>query len=92
MFAFTFLFQLPISPKALVVHDPSLNQGGQINSPVFAANRDPMQNGSAEAVICNSKVVKIMKDICLVYFISFMDVLRTIVLIRGIDMCTYICL
>ncbi|KAL3342277.1 hypothetical protein AABB24_026345, partial [Solanum stoloniferum] len=47
--------QLPISPKALVVHDPSLNQGGQINSPVFAANRDPMQNGSAEAVICNSK-------------------------------------
>ncbi|KAM3319799.1 protein DEFECTIVE IN MERISTEM SILENCING 3 isoform X1 [Capsicum chacoense] len=44
---------LPISPKPLIVHDPSLNQGGQVNSPVFAGN--PMQNGTAEAVICNSK-------------------------------------
>lgn len=47
--------QLPISPKALVVHDPSLNQGGEINSFVFSANRDPMQNATAEAAICNSK-------------------------------------
>ncbi|KAJ8536891.1 hypothetical protein K7X08_035292 [Anisodus acutangulus] len=47
--------KLPISPKALVVHDPSLNQGGQINSCVFAGNRDTMQNGAAEAVVCNSK-------------------------------------
>lgn len=47
--------KLPISPKALVVHDPSLNQGGQINSFVFAGNRDTMQNGTAEAVVCNSK-------------------------------------
>ncbi|CAN4085714.1 unnamed protein product [Withania somnifera] len=47
--------KLPISPKPLVVHDPSLNQGGQINSFAFAGNRDTMQNGTAEAVICNSK-------------------------------------
>ncbi|XP_016460859.1 protein DEFECTIVE IN MERISTEM SILENCING 3 isoform X1 [Nicotiana tabacum] len=48
--------QLSISPKALAVHDPSkFNQGGQINSSVFAGDRDTMQNGAAEAVICNSK-------------------------------------
>lgn len=47
--------KLPISPKPLVVHDPSLNQGGQINSFAFAGNRDTMQNGTAETVYCNSK-------------------------------------
>ncbi|KAJ8554298.1 hypothetical protein K7X08_024976 [Anisodus acutangulus] len=47
--------KLPISPKALVVHDPLLNPGDQINSCVFAGNRDTMQNGTAEAVVCNSK-------------------------------------
>ncbi|XP_059304589.1 protein DEFECTIVE IN MERISTEM SILENCING 3-like isoform X1 [Lycium ferocissimum] len=47
--------KLPICPKALVVHDPSLNQGGQSNLFVFAGNRDTMQNGTAEAVVCNSK-------------------------------------
>lgn len=46
--------QLPISPKALV-HDPSLNQGGQINSLGSSANRDPMQIGIAEAAIRDSK-------------------------------------
>ncbi|XP_049393493.1 protein DEFECTIVE IN MERISTEM SILENCING 3-like isoform X2 [Solanum stenotomum] len=47
--------QLRTSPKELLMHDPSLNQGGQMNSFTFAGNQDIMQNGTAEAVICKSK-------------------------------------
>ncbi|XP_015165618.1 protein DEFECTIVE IN MERISTEM SILENCING 3-like isoform X3 [Solanum tuberosum] len=47
--------QLRTSPKELLMHDPSLNQGGQKNSFTFAGNRDIMKNGTAEAVICKSK-------------------------------------
>lgn len=57
MFAFTFLFQLQKSPKELHMHDPSLNQGGQTSSITFAGNRDIIQNRTAEAVSCHSKVV-----------------------------------
>lgn len=73
------------------MHDPpKFNQGGQINSSVFAGDRDTMQNGAAEAVICNSKVVKIMKDICPGCFIlSCMDGICTIILILGIDISIY---
>ncbi|XP_055825980.1 protein DEFECTIVE IN MERISTEM SILENCING 3-like [Solanum dulcamara] len=56
--------KLPISPKVLLMHDPSLNQGGQINTFTFAGNRDIMQNGTAEAVIFNSKKLEdAMKEI-----------------------------
>ncbi|KAH0691664.1 hypothetical protein KY289_019022 [Solanum tuberosum] len=46
---------LRTSPKELLMHDPSLNQGGQMNSFTFAGNRGIMQNGTAKAVICKSK-------------------------------------
>ena len=93
MFAFTFLFQLQTSPKELLImHDPSLSQGGQMNSFTFAGNQYLMQNGTAETFICESNVVMIFKEICLVYFIlSLMDAIYIVVLIIGIDISTSIC-
>ena len=74
------------------MHDPSLSQGGQMNSFTFAGNQYLMQNGTAETFICESKVVMIFNDICLVYFIfSLMDAIYKVVLIIGIDISTSIC-
>nr|XP_025885711.1 structural maintenance of chromosomes flexible hinge domain-containing protein GMI1 isoform X7 [Solanum lycopersicum] len=47
---------LRIVPEAPLMHDPSLNQGGQTSSITFAGNRDIIQNRTAEAVSCHSKV------------------------------------
>ncbi|XP_060212087.1 protein DEFECTIVE IN MERISTEM SILENCING 3 isoform X2 [Lycium barbarum] len=44
------------------------NQGGQSESYPFA--RDTMQNGTAEAVVYNSKVVNIMQEVCTSCIIS----------------------
>ncbi|XP_069151137.1 uncharacterized protein [Solanum lycopersicum] len=46
---------LRIVPEAPLMHDPSLNQGGQTSSITFAGNRDIIQNRTAEAVSCHSK-------------------------------------
>uniref|UniRef100_A0A3Q7FJ79 Uncharacterized protein n=1 Tax=Solanum lycopersicum TaxID=4081 RepID=A0A3Q7FJ79_SOLLC len=53
------LVDLPLqtSPKELLImHDPSLSQGGQMNSFTFAGNQYLMQNGNAETFICESNV------------------------------------
>ncbi|XP_015068800.1 protein DEFECTIVE IN MERISTEM SILENCING 3-like [Solanum pennellii] len=47
---------LQTNPKELLImHDPSLSQGGQMNSFTFAGNQYIMQNGTAETFICESK-------------------------------------
>uniref|UniRef100_K4BHL2 Uncharacterized protein n=1 Tax=Solanum lycopersicum TaxID=4081 RepID=K4BHL2_SOLLC len=49
------LLLIQVVPKAPLMHDLLLNQGGQVSSFNFASNQDIMQNGTAKAVICHSK-------------------------------------